>query len=148
MIYILDKLGSSSKICNVIKSMYKKTKPKYIFGEFKRDWVTLERGISQGCVLPPLLFSLYTEELAARVRESGLGVNINAKKIIILLYVDYIALIVENKNIIQEMLNIVSDYDNEFCMSFKKNKCAVMEINKPEGGKKDFKLGNKKIETI
>ena len=110
--------------------------------------VTQEKGVGQGCVLSPLLFSLYTEELAARVRESGLGVNINAKKIIILLYVDYIALIVENKNIIQEMLNIVSDYDNEFCMSFKKNKCAVMEINKPEGGKKDFKLGNKKIETI
>ena len=74
------------------------------------DWVTLERGVRHRCVLSPLLFSFYTEELAARVRKSRLGININWKKLSILLYTDDIILIAENEGMIQEMLNIVSDY--------------------------------------
>ena len=76
MVYILDKLDFSLKICNIIKSVYKKTKCKYIFGEIETDWVTLERGVRQGCVLSLILFFLHTEELAASVGGSGLGVNI------------------------------------------------------------------------
>ena len=93
--------------------------------------VTQEKGVGQGCVLSPLLFSLYTEEWAARIRESGIWVNIIGKKINILLYADDIVLIAEN----EDMLNIVGDYGNEFSMSFNNNKCGVMVINKPERGK-------------
>ena len=46
------------------------------------------------------------------------------------------------------MLNIVNDYGNEFSMSFNNNKCGVMAINKPEGGKEEFKLGNKEIKRV
>ena len=105
------------------------------------------RGVRQGCVLSHLLFSLYTEELAARVRESGIGININGK-LKILLYAADIVLIAENEDMIQEMLNIVSDYGNEFSVSLNNNKCGVMGINEPEGRKEDFKLGNKKSEMI
>ena len=80
MVYILEKTSFSQKICNIIKSMHKKTKSKYIFGDIETDWVTLERGVRQRYIMSSLLFSLYTEELADRVRESGLGVNINGKK--------------------------------------------------------------------
>ena len=98
--------------------------------------------------MSPLLFSLYTEALAARVRASGLGIKINRKKISILLCADDIILIAENEDMLQEMLNIVSDYANEFSMSFSNSKCGVMEINKPEGGREEFILGNKEIKRV
>ena len=106
------------------------------FGNIETVWVTLDRGVGQGCALSPLLFSLYTEELVARVKESGLRVNVNGSKINIILCADDIVLIAENKDMIQKMLNIVIDYGNKFSMSFNNNKCGVMEMNEPEGGKK------------
>ena len=46
------------------------------------------------------------------------------------------------------MLNIVSDYTNEFNMSFNNSECGVMQINKPEWGREEFMLGNKEIKRV
>ena len=55
---------------------------------------------------------------------------------------------VEKEELIQEMLNIDSDYGNEYNISFNNNKCGVMEINKPEGGKEEFKSRNKEKKRV
>ena len=148
LIYTLEKLGFPSKLCKLINSMYKNTKSKFFFGDIETDWVTLKRGVRQGCVLSPLLFSIYTEELAARIRDSGLGVLVNAKRLGILLYADDVVLIADSEVMLQEMLDMATGYGNEFSLSFNYSKCGVLSINKPEHGRENFRLGNQEISRV
>ena len=148
LIYILNKIGLPQKIVNLISSIYRNTKSKYIFGDIMTGWVNLERGVRQGCVLSPLLFSIYTEELAARIRNSGLGVKVNEDRLGSLLYAHDVVLIGENEKMLQNMLNNVRTYGSEFSLSFNSNKCGVMICNKPEEGIEDFRLGNQIIKRV
>ena len=50
---------------------------------------------SQGCILSSTLFSLYTEELAARVRRMDVGMKVGKDKICMLLYEDDVVVMSE-----------------------------------------------------
>ena len=139
LMFVLRKLGIPGKIRRIINGMYKRTKAKYIFGDIETDWVKLERGVRQGCVLSPLLFAMYTEELAVRLGRSGLGVKVGQDRLGVLLYADDIILLAENGRDMQEMLDITRDYAREFSISFGETKCGVMRCNTEET--RDFKLG-------
>ena len=61
---VLEKVELSEKIVKIVKStMYVETKARYKLRNIEPDWVKSERGVRQGCILSPILFSMYTEEL-------------------------------------------------------------------------------------
>ena len=64
---VLEKIGLSAKIVNIVQSLYVDIQELSIYklGDVETDWVKSERGVRQGCILSPTLFSLYTEKLAA-----------------------------------------------------------------------------------
>ena len=138
MFTFIKKLGIPEKIRNIIKGMYTRTKAKYIFGEIETEWVKLERGVRQGCVLSPLLFALYTEELASRLGDKGIGVKIGNNRLGVLLYADDIILMAESGREMQEMLDITRDYAREFSMSFGEKKCGIMKYNTEDS--REFRL--------
>ena len=72
---------NSAKITNIVRSMYVDTRAKYRLGDIETDWVKSERGVRQECILSPILFSLYTEELAARMRRLNAGVRVGNDRI-------------------------------------------------------------------
>ena len=52
----------------------------------------------------------------------------------------------DSKEMLQEIINIVRDYGNEFSLSFNNTKCGILEINTPQGEEHSFKIGN--METV
>ena len=76
----------SAKIVKIIESMYESAKAKYNLGDIEIDWVHSNRGVRQGCILSIVLFALYTEELAVKVRESNLGIKVGNERLSILMY--------------------------------------------------------------
>ena len=58
----------SEKVVKIISSMYVNTRAKLSMGDLETGWVNSKRRVIQNCVLSPLLFGLYVEELAVRVK--------------------------------------------------------------------------------
>ena len=56
----------------------------------KMDWFKMERGVHQGCILPPCLFNLYADYLVqnARMDEAQAGIKIARRNINNLRYAD------------------------------------------------------------
>ena len=77
MCALLERIGVSEKVVKIIKSMYENTKGTYCMGELKTDWMRSKRGVRQGRVLSPLLFGVYTEELAVPYTKKNKGMGIN-----------------------------------------------------------------------
>ena len=126
---VLKKIGMSGKIVNIIRSMYENTRAKFSMGDLETGWVHSKRGVRQGCVLSPLLFGLYVEELAIRVKGTGLGVNIEDDVLSVLMYADDVVLLSERQDDLQEMLNAVSKYGEDFDIRFSKEKSQVLVVN-------------------
>ena len=102
--------------------MYVNTRAKYNLGTIETGWVRSKRGVRQGCILSPTLFSLYTEELAARLRRKNVGVRVGENKICVLLYADDVVVMSESAEELQELLDVVSEYGNDFGVNFSSEK--------------------------
>ena len=79
----------------------------------------------QGCVLSLLLFGLYVEELAVRVKPTGLGVKVGNDMLSVLMYADDMVVLSENHKDLQEMLNAVTDYGRDFDVNFSKGMTLI-----------------------
>ena len=144
---VLEKVGLSEKIVNIVRSMYEDTKAKYRLGNLETDWVKSERGVRQGCVLSPTLFSLYTEELAVRLRRMNAGVRVGRDKICILLYADDVVVMSESAEEFQSILDVVDGYGKDFGVRFSSEKSKVMIVNGSEDERNaTWKLGETELE--
>ena len=79
----------------VCKNIYEKTQSCVLVGQERTDFFDVEVGVRQGCVLSPILFSIYINTLAKEIVESRIGIKIDNDKIAILLYADDIVLIAD-----------------------------------------------------
>ena len=143
---VLERCGMSEKIVNIIKSMYVNTRGKYALGELETDWVKSVKGVRQGCILSPLLFGLYTEELSVRVNKCNKGVRVGDSRLNVLLYADDIVVMSESSEDLQDVLNVVAGYGNDFHVSFSDEKSEVLIVNGlAHEGENGWMLGEKKL---
>ena len=75
------------------------------------DWLKIEKGVCQGCVLSPCLFHLYAEHIMqnARVDESQAGIKIAGRNINNLRYADDTTLMAESKEELKSLLMRVKE---------------------------------------
>ena len=101
LIFKLNNIGISNKLLNFIKSVYNDTKLAVWNGEELSDYFTSESGVKQGCLLSPLLFALYLNDLHEFV-EGGLMIDeINVR---LLMYADDIVILSDNIETLQSMI--------------------------------------------
>ena len=67
-------------------------------------------GLKQGCLLSPMLFSLYINDLAKEIKFLNKGVHIGESKVSILLYADDIIFLAESEEDLQLMLNCLNQW--------------------------------------
>ena len=143
---LLMKVGMSEKIVNIVRSMYESTKAIYRLGHLETGWVRSMRGVRQGCTLSPILFGLYTEELAVRIKRTGLGIRVGADRLSCLLYADDIVIMSESREELQQMLDVVSVYGRDFKVRFSGEKSQVIVVNSVEGDEQQkWQLGGVEI---
>ena len=121
---MLDK-GIDGKMWRVVKNLYQGVGSCVRLGEVKTDWFSLEVGLRQGCILSPILFSIFIDGLAEVVKKVG-GARYGKLMVSLLLFADDIVLVAENAKMLQKMLDAVYDYSKKFRFRFNKDKSNVM----------------------
>ena len=108
-----------------VKSLYKFVSACVRINGSTTDWFDVNIGLRQGCLLSPLLFNCFINDLAAKVKAIGKGVLIDeSERICILLYADEFVLLGDSEADLQAMLNVLSTWcdENQMVVNHAKSK--------------------------
>lgn len=123
LIYKLYTLGLPSKIIRFIEKVYENTKSAVWTGEALSDHFETRTGVKQGCLLSPILFALYLNDMHECL---GGGLNIDEINIRLLMYADDIVIIADDPQVLQGMINNLASYCNMWGMEVNQSKSEVM----------------------
>ena len=111
--------GIDGKMWRVVKNLYREVGSCVRLGEEKTEWFSLDVGLRQGCILSPVLFSIFIDGLAAEVKKIG-GAKYGELVLSLLLFADDIVLVAESEKQMQEMLDVVYKYSQKICLNLSK----------------------------
>ena len=119
-----------------------------LVGDEQTEWFDLSTGVRQGCVMSPILFSLFINGLAKKINAETKGIKVGERRVRLLLYADDIVLLAESAKDLQKMLDIVTQYSRQwrFRVNPKKGKSEVMLFGrKPRNKDRKWKLAGVEI---
>ena len=127
----LNNMGVSNKFLTALQSLYTDVKCCVNVNGHKSDWFPVSVGLKQGCLISPLLFNLYINDLVDEIKSLKCGVDIDEEdNIDILLYADDIALIAKSESDLQKMLDKLSVWCNKWKLKVNPNKSQVVHFRK------------------
>ena len=113
IITILQQLNIDGKDRRIIKNIYWEQKAAVRVEEETSNFQNIKRGVRQGCVLSPDLFSLYSEMIMRQIEEME-GLKIGGHNINNIRYADDTVLTADSEEKLQELLNkVVEESENK-----------------------------------
>lgn len=126
----LDKIGIKGKMLGMIEKIYSLTLNEIITGEGISEKFQTEKGVRQGCPLSPILFNIFINDIDVEwnKRNEG-GTVIGRKKVYNLKFADDIAMLADDSEGLQNMLNTLGKYldKNNLVANSKKSKILVFK---------------------
>lgn len=138
-------IGIRGNIFNIISNMYNNVHGKVHFGDIHTDTFDIDEGLKQGCVLSPILFCIYINELARGIRDKNIGAHIYGVQIGCLFWADDVVLIGDTEKDLNALLNAASEFSNKYKLNFNYEKSNVVVIGKKLNEDKPWKLGRSVI---
>ncbi len=124
----LSGMGLRIKMLSAIKVLYRDVECCVCINGFKSPWFNVNTGLKQGCLLSPVLFYLFINDLVDEIKQSVKGVNIGDEWIVVLLYADDICILAENEADLQKALNIVHDRCTRWNMIVNTDKTQIVHF--------------------
>ena len=112
----------------MMQRMYERVLRRVLINGETSDQATIQAGVPQGAVLSPLLYALYIDGLHDALRKAGLGVWFCGRLVPLLLYADDIVLLASTADMMQRMLQVVSEYAHQWRFEANHGKSNVMII--------------------
>ena len=117
---------------DLIKNLYSKTKCSIKCADKRTEFFNYQTGVRQGCILSPMLFNLYLNEIPFLLdREDTDSITLsNGSKLNCLLYADDLVLVSHSAKGLQKALSILAKYCNDWLLSVNPKKTKVVIFQK------------------
>ena len=111
-----------------------------------RDWLQIGKGVHQGCILSPCLFSLYAEYIMrnAGLEEAQAGIKIAERNINNLRYADDTTLTAESKGKLKSLLMDVKEESEKVALKLSIQKTKIMS----SGPITSWQIDGETMETV
>ena len=145
-------VGVNGKMWRVVKEMYREVKSCVMVDGEQTEWFDTDMGVRQGCVISPILYSVFINGFAKQLINRGVGgVRVAVDLLRILLFADDIVLFAEDAHGLQEMLDVLEKYARKwrFEVNVKKSKvmvCGPKELR--EGKDAGWKFNGEEVERV
>ena len=128
LLYKLLQIGVGGCFYKLIKNLYSKSSCALKIGTSQTRSFSYSRGVRQGCILSPLLFNLYVNDLPSAFQNTLSDPIIlpNGTKLNSLLYADDLIIISRSKIGLQNCLNTLSSFCNSWMLDTNSKKTKVM----------------------
>ena len=124
---------AGGKFLDLIKSMCAKIKSCVRSKNGLTNFFNCCGGVRQGCLLSPLLFSLYINDLVTHLENEGVaGVELPDIMLCAMLYADDLILLAENEHDLKLQMKALGNYTNRWDMEMNSCKRKVMVFNYPK----------------
>lgn len=127
LFYKLSSAGLSRKMVALLQKLYENTNSRVWDGTSLSEPFNVTQGVKQGCLLSPLLFSLYLNDLHDFL-PGGLVISNTIVKV--LLYADDIVLLADSPSVLQSMINSLYSYCSQWCLKINLDKSKVLIFRK------------------
>ena len=126
LFYKLYHMGLKGKVFNSIYGLYQDNESCVRLNGELSDWFHVRRGLKQGCLLSPLLFSLFINSLASDIESLRNGICLNGINVSILLYADDVVLLAESELELQKQLDVLYNWCTKWQLESRKiyTKCC------------------------
>ena len=143
----LERAGIDGKDIRMIIELYWNQKAAIRVDQELSDPVEIKRGVRQGCVLSPYLFNIYTEFIFRESNEMT-GIDINGNNINNIRYADDTALLANNSEDLQKIVDKVKKESDQKALNMNVSKTKTMVISREEGKLAKIKVDGKDLEQV
>lgn len=153
LLKVLENSGISGKFIQVLKTMYEAVFACVRTGNMCTDTFKCERGVRQGCNLSPTIFSVFINQIALEINETGRhGITFltGMIELYILLFADDLALMSYTVVGLQTQLNVLLACCTKLQLEINTDKTKVMVFRRggPLAEKEKWYLGKDLLEVV
>lgn len=141
-------IGIRGKVWNILDKLYNNVQCNVKFGDIVTDFFDIDEGVKQGCVLSPVLFCIYINELSKMLQAQNVGVHIFNSKICSLFWADDVVLIADSERDLKRMLSIAGDFSKDWKLDFNYDKSNIVVVGKRTNKKKLWPLSDRHITEV
>ncbi len=131
---ILQKRGIDPLMLRLLMDMYHRQKSRTCWDNIYGDYFESINGVRQGGVASPLMFTVYIDELIKILEKSGIGCHIGHKFYGCIIYADDFTLLSPSLKGLQKMVDICSDFGQEYSVSYNASKTKCMKFERVPSG--------------
>ena len=121
-------MGIPDHLTCLLRNLYADQEATVRTGHGTTDWFQIGKGVCQGCILSPCLFSLYTEHIMrkAGLEEAQAGIKIARRNINNLRYADDTTLMAESEEELKSLLMKVKEESEKVGLKINIQKTKIM----------------------
>lgn len=130
----MRQMGFPIHIVSLLQSLYYEQKGKIRWNREHSNAFPILKGVRQGCILSPQLFSLYTEQILRNANLADNGVNIGGHLFSNLRYADDTALVETNITRGSEMLRRINEEGKKAGLLLNAKKTKILQVGSNTDG--------------